>query len=443
MDQEQEIEFGELEQSEPQNAIRPDRNRHFAVVAVGAPSDDDLPVFVELDALRDMEKHALSDTTVELGGVMLGRQHQDEDGNSFVVINDSLRARHYQATKGSFKFTHDTWERISREREEFPADWQMVGWYHTHPDWSVFLSGMDMFICDHFFNKPLDVALVIDPCRRDRGFFQWTDQISERVRRTTGFYLIASRFRQSELEQFATSLEEIQTMPSTYPHSGGAPIINVGGQTAWHTVAVLSLLVVQSCFLMILAWLLLAPRDEPMANQPANALQERIDELKLADRQRVELAAKFDVLDSVMNQPGVTPDHLVSRLAERQSEVAELRDSLKAHRALSASLETQASEATTALAIAGRREATLQKRIESLQTQVSEFKSKETSAVTAGDEPESSMSRNWLWIALGMVVGALGGGAAVAGFGRPNEKDQNSENFVTTREDDERRDEQR
>ena len=145
----------------------------------------------------------------------MGGQHQDEDGNSFVVIHDSLRARHYQATKGSFKFTHDTWERISREREEFSADWQMVGWYHTHPDWSVFLSGMDMFICDHFFNKPLDVALVIDPCRRDRGFFQWTDQVSERVRRTTGFYLIASRFRQSELEQFATSLEEIQTMPST------------------------------------------------------------------------------------------------------------------------------------------------------------------------------------------------------------------------------------
>jgi proteasome lid subunit RPN8/RPN11 len=40
----------------------------------------------------------------------------------------------------------------------------MVGWYHTHPDWGVFLSSMDMFICDNFFNK-LDVAYVIDPWR--------------------------------------------------------------------------------------------------------------------------------------------------------------------------------------------------------------------------------------------------------------------------------------
>src|SRR5262245_25919176 len=100
-----------------------------------------------------MEDHAQSDTTVELGGVLLGGVHEDEDGKPFVVVTDSLRAQHYESTKGSFKFTHDTWSQITREREEFPAELQMVGWYHTHPDWGVFLSGMDMFICDNFFNR--------------------------------------------------------------------------------------------------------------------------------------------------------------------------------------------------------------------------------------------------------------------------------------------------
>src|SRR5262245_24827620 len=100
-----------------------------------------------------MEEHALSDTAVELGGVLLGGHYEDEAGRPFVVVTDSLRARHYESTKGSFKFTHDTWSAISREREQFPAELQMVGWYHTHPDWGVFLSGMDMFICDNFFNK--------------------------------------------------------------------------------------------------------------------------------------------------------------------------------------------------------------------------------------------------------------------------------------------------
>ena len=103
-------------------------------------------------------------------------------GRSFVVITDSLRAEHYENSKGSFKFTHETWSDITRKRDEFPADLQMVGWYHTHPGWGVFLSGMDTFICGHFFNKPLDVALVVDPCQQERAFFQWTTTGDRRTR---------------------------------------------------------------------------------------------------------------------------------------------------------------------------------------------------------------------------------------------------------------------
>ena len=167
------IEFSDLDQAQRQQQLRPDRNRQYAVVTCGRVDESDLPVFVDIDALRDMELHALSDTRVELGGVMLGGQYEDADGNPFVVVADSLRARHYENTKGSFKFTHDTWAEITRERDEFPPELQMVGWYHTHPDWGVFLSNMDLFICDHFFNRPLDVALVIDPRRGDRCWFQW------------------------------------------------------------------------------------------------------------------------------------------------------------------------------------------------------------------------------------------------------------------------------
>ena len=71
-------------------------------------------------------------------------------GGRFVLVTDSLRAQHYESTKGSFKFTHDTWQEITRQRDQFGPDVQMVGWYHTHPGWGVFLSGMDLFICEHF-----------------------------------------------------------------------------------------------------------------------------------------------------------------------------------------------------------------------------------------------------------------------------------------------------
>ena len=109
-----EIHFGELEESAPQRQLRPDQNRHYAVVAYATPSGNDLPIYVDMDVVREMEAHALSNTNVELGGVLLGGHYEDEDGKPFVVITDSLRAEHYEATKGSFKFTHETWSDITR-----------------------------------------------------------------------------------------------------------------------------------------------------------------------------------------------------------------------------------------------------------------------------------------------------------------------------------------
>jgi proteasome lid subunit RPN8/RPN11 len=257
------IQFGEMEEQQPEDCLRPDQNKHYAVVAYGQPGKGDLPVYVDLDVLLDMEAHALSDTSVELGGVLLGGQYQDDEGRPFVVISDSLRARHYESTKGSFKFTHDTWEAISRERDQFPAELQMVGWYHTHPDWGVFLSGMDMFICNNFFNKRLDVAYVIDPCRDDRAFFMWNGDSSKGVRRTGGFYVTASRFRGAEL---AAVVEQAQNdeapMRTVTPATGGAPQVIVTGpppKPAWEGLAVIGMLTLQFCLLTILAWRLLAP----------------------------------------------------------------------------------------------------------------------------------------------------------------------------------------
>ena len=89
------IEFGQVQHSEPEHELRPDRNAQFATCIVGEIGPDDLPIYVDLDAMRDMEAHSQSDTRVELGGVMLGQQRVDAQGNPFVVITESLRAEHY------------------------------------------------------------------------------------------------------------------------------------------------------------------------------------------------------------------------------------------------------------------------------------------------------------------------------------------------------------
>ncbi|HTN74319.1 MAG TPA: Mov34/MPN/PAD-1 family protein, partial [Pirellulaceae bacterium] len=231
------IQFGDMQEATPERSLRPDRDAHFAVVPYENPVAGELPIFIDLDVLRDMEEHARSDKTVELGGVLLGGQYHDEQGQPFVVITDSLRAEHYESTKGSFKFTHETWSQINRQRNEFSPELQMVGWYHTHPDWGVFLSGMDMFICDHFFNRPLDVAYVIDPCRGDRACFQWTGNPRERVKRTGGYYIMASRYRAAELAhsvaQLQAGADAMPNDPRFSSHAGhSAPVVNVSQPAA-------------------------------------------------------------------------------------------------------------------------------------------------------------------------------------------------------------------
>ena len=77
-----ELQFGELETTQPETALRPDRNKHYAVAALGEPRTGELPIFVDLDVMRDIEQHAVSDTTVELGGVLLGAACHDADRGS-------------------------------------------------------------------------------------------------------------------------------------------------------------------------------------------------------------------------------------------------------------------------------------------------------------------------------------------------------------------------
>ena len=109
-----------------------------------------------------------------------------QTGEPFVWVTQALEAKHYENTQASFTYTHDSWEEITRERDRLHPDLDIVGWYHTHPDFGIFLSSHDLFIHQNFFAQPLQVAYVVDPIRQTRGFFRWRDGEMDQV---GGFYL--------------------------------------------------------------------------------------------------------------------------------------------------------------------------------------------------------------------------------------------------------------
>jgi proteasome lid subunit RPN8/RPN11 len=211
-----EIVFEEIRYREPVRTRRPDRDRKWACLAYEVPGPDDLPVFLDRAAADAIERHALRDTSVELGGILLGKECvDDQTGVPFVWVTKSLEAKHYENTQASFTYTHDSWEEITRERDRLHPDLDVVGWYHTHPDFGVFLSSHDLFIQRHFFAQPLQLAYVVDPVRQTRGFFRWRGGSMEQ---TGGFYLVAGRGERAALARLANDLENL---PNTDPTGGG------------------------------------------------------------------------------------------------------------------------------------------------------------------------------------------------------------------------------
>ena len=61
----------------------------------------------------------------------------------------------------------------TRSSTRCPTTATIVGWYHSHPGFGIFLSEHDRFIHRHFFGEPGQIALVIDPLAHVEGLFAW------------------------------------------------------------------------------------------------------------------------------------------------------------------------------------------------------------------------------------------------------------------------------
>jgi proteasome lid subunit RPN8/RPN11 len=123
-----------------------------------------------------------NDTTREIGGVLVGELLRDDAG-PYLRIDATIDALHAEEKGAELTFTHATWEHIHKEMDSRHHDKRVVGWYHTHPGFGVFLSDRDQFIHRSFFNLAFQVAFVYDPKSHEHGLFVWHDNEVWRARR--------------------------------------------------------------------------------------------------------------------------------------------------------------------------------------------------------------------------------------------------------------------
>ncbi len=352
-----EIVFDDLTCREPKRLRRPDADPLLACLAFRVPAADDLPIFLDHRAAIAVERHTLSDTTVELGGVLLGHEAVDDrTGAPFVWIVRSLEARHYANTEASFTYTHDSWAEIRQARERSFPDLDIVGWYHTHPDFGIFLSGHDQFLHRHFFGQPLQVAYVVDPIRGERGFFY---RRADELARVGGFHLVGSKGERQALARSANDLEGIANVetsgvlsplleakliamlsrpPSADPSGPGRQVVQLAS-----ALAVLFGLLTGTLLIAAVAWIRLGGIDLKLADQ-ANALAAiRADVASTASAQRLamdalaatsgpEVAARYeraarerDVARAKLSDQRAAGDALAEQYARVRDELNNLR----------------------------------------------------------------------------------------------------------------------
>ena len=294
---------------------------------------------------------------------------------------------------------------------------------------------MDHFICEHFFGRPADVALVIDPCRGQRGFFQWAGEHPDRTRRTGGFYVFASRHRELELMSFAAYLEG-KIMGANDLGSGarhfagvpypGSPVLYANGRDSWLLPAVLGMLFLQFLLLALLTWKTLVPElfAPPTAPHRTAVVSAGLDAADAGDRVSREAEIQFQLLDRIVDQLGQgTPRGLVPLLDQLQRENENMKADARVYRTLEAKVKADNETLSRALAAAEKDKGELTRQVARLQAairQKDEAQAEYQRQIASLNEQLASATPSptataFDWAGQPKVLGLAGVGIVVAG----------------------------
>jgi proteasome lid subunit RPN8/RPN11 len=135
-----------------------------------------LALRINSNTVREIRRHARAHLKTEVCGVLIGSEAEGVTSIEACIAGAN-------ATQGGahVTFTQDTWEHIYKIKDREYPDERIVGWYHSHPGFGVFLSDHDTFIHKNFFSSEQQVAWVYDPHSDEEGCFGWRDGRIERM----------------------------------------------------------------------------------------------------------------------------------------------------------------------------------------------------------------------------------------------------------------------
>ncbi|HLW54935.1 MAG TPA: Mov34/MPN/PAD-1 family protein [Candidatus Angelobacter sp.] len=133
-------------------------------------------VVMEAEVARQIRQHSRTSMKAEVCGVLIGSSDDER-----TLIEACIAGINAAQGGAHVTFTQDTWEHIYKIKDEQFPEKKIVGWYHSHPGFGVFLSEHDLFIQENFFSSPQQVAWVFDPHTDEEGCFGWVGGKTEKL----------------------------------------------------------------------------------------------------------------------------------------------------------------------------------------------------------------------------------------------------------------------
>lgn len=129
-------------------------------------------VRIDVEVHREIEAFAADNRNKECAGLLLGNV-EVEGRDRIIHVTAMAAAEGAVGTRASVSISLSAWEAMFRVRDLDYGNLRILGWFHTHAGWGVFMSDSDVFIHRHFFGHPNMVAYVLDPTTGRDGFFYW------------------------------------------------------------------------------------------------------------------------------------------------------------------------------------------------------------------------------------------------------------------------------
>jgi len=130
------------------------------------------PVYLSDVAERKIREHAMKEAPrrLEVLGFLLGEVSRWK-GSEYVTCRDAVTTK-LRSSSSKVRFSPDAFPSLFLQMDGSGFDYVLVGWYHSHPGHTCFLSRTDLETQRSMFDQPFHTALVIDPVNEDIRAFR-------------------------------------------------------------------------------------------------------------------------------------------------------------------------------------------------------------------------------------------------------------------------------